>query len=71
MLLNRWVKANRDGIKAGDPDAPMTVGYLPHLPPADKLLGAAHVDFSNTHYYGSLRDLLLQNDRVLDQLPWR
>ncbi len=52
VLLNRWIKANLDGIKAGDPDALVTVGYLPSMPPADKILGVAHTDFSNMHYYG-------------------
>jgi len=52
VLLNRWVKANVDGIRAGDPDAPICVGYLPSMPPADKILGVEHTDFSNMHYYG-------------------
>ena len=50
--LNRWVKANAEGVKAGDPDALVTVGYLPSQRPADKVLGTAHTDFSNMHYYG-------------------
>lgn len=53
-LLNRWVKANVAGIKAGDPDAITCVGYLPSMPPADKILGARYTDFSNMHYYGSI-----------------
>lgn len=60
FLLNRWVRANREGVKAGNPQALVSVGYLPSLPPADKVLGAAHVDVSNTHFYGSLRDFLRQ-----------
>ena len=52
-LLNRWVKANVEGIRAGDPDALVCVGYLPSMPPADKILGVKHTDFSNMHYYGS------------------
>ncbi len=59
-LLNRWVKANMDGIRAGDPDALACVGYLPSMPPADKILGTRHTDFSNMHYYGSLRDFPLE-----------
>jgi hypothetical protein len=51
-LLNRWVKANVDGIRAGDADALVCVGYLPSMPPADKILGVRHTDFSNVHYYG-------------------
>lgn len=52
-LLNRWVKANVDGARAGDPDTDICVGYLPHMSPADKILGVKHTDFSNMHYYGS------------------
>lgn len=46
-LLNRWVRANVEGVKAGDPDALVCVGYLPSMPPADKILGTRHTDFSN------------------------
>lgn len=53
VLLNRWIKANVDGIRAGDADALVCVGYLPSMPPADKILGVRHTDFSNMHYYGS------------------
>ncbi|MBM3472421.1 MAG: hypothetical protein FJX75_04010, partial [Armatimonadetes bacterium] len=53
VLLNRWVKANVDGIRAGDPDTLSCVGYLPSMPPADKILGVECTDFSNMHYYGS------------------
>ena len=53
-LLNRWVKANVDGLRRGDPDAPICVGYLPSMPPADKILGVRHTDFSNMHYYGGV-----------------
>lgn len=59
-LLNRWVKANVEGLKAGNPDAPVTVGYLPSMGPADKMLGARHVDFSNMHYYGDLSTFPLE-----------
>ncbi len=59
-LLNRWVKANLDGIRAGDPDAPVCVGYLPSMPPADKILGVKHTDFSNMHYYGPVERFPLE-----------
>ncbi|MEJ5252371.1 MAG: beta-galactosidase [Armatimonadota bacterium] len=59
-LLNRWVKANVEGIKEGDPDALVCVGYLPSMPPADKILGTRYTDFSNMHYYGPLRDFPLE-----------
>ncbi|HOX37785.1 MAG TPA: beta-galactosidase [Candidatus Brocadiia bacterium] len=52
FLINRWVKANAEGIRDGDPDAVYTVGYLPSMEPADKVMGAENVCFSNMHYYG-------------------
>ena len=54
-LLNRWVKGNVEPIHQADPDALVTVGYLQRLRPADKALGARHVDFSNMHSYLPLR----------------
>jgi len=59
-LLNRWVKANVDGVRAGNPKAPVCVGYLPSMPPADKVLGTRHTDFSNMHFYGSLAEYPLE-----------
>jgi len=59
-LLNRWVRANVAGIRDGDPDALVTVGYLPTMAPADKILGARHTDFSNMHYYGPVAELPLE-----------
>ena len=55
FLFDRWTKANVDGVRAGDPDALVTVGHLQHLTAADKLLGAKHLDFTNTHFYGSVQ----------------
>jgi len=54
VVLNRWVKANVDGIRAGNPKALACVGYLPSMPPADKILGVEQTDLSNMHYYGSV-----------------
>jgi len=53
-ILNRWIKANVEGVKQGDPDALVTVGYLQMIEPADKLLGARHVDFNNMHYHSAV-----------------
>ncbi len=55
-ILNRWVKANSDGIRKGDPDRLHTVGFLPTMQPADKILGTEHTDFSNMHFYGATMD---------------
>lgn len=59
-LLNRWVKANVEGIRAGNPHALACVGYLPWMAPADKMLGVKHTDFSNMHYYGGPDGLPLE-----------
>jgi hypothetical protein len=59
-LLNRWVKANVEGVKAGDPDTLVCVGYLPSMPPADKILGTRYTDFSNMHFYGPLGEFPLE-----------
>ena len=53
VLLNRWVKANADGVWAEDEARPVTVGYLPWMYPADKLVGNDLTTFSNMHYYGA------------------
>ena len=53
-LFNRWTKANAEGVRAGDPNALATVGFLQTATAADKLLGAENVDFTNTHFYGSV-----------------
>jgi len=54
-LLNRWVEQNVAGIRAGNPKALATVGYLQSMEPADKILGVKHTDFSNMHYYGDTK----------------
>jgi hypothetical protein len=59
-ILNRWVKANVDGLKSGSPEAPVTVGFLQSMPNADKLLGTRYTDFSNMHFYGSIQSLAPQ-----------
>ncbi len=54
-LLNRWIRANVEPVRRADPDALVTVGFLQRLRPADKVLGARHVDFANMHSYLPLR----------------
>ncbi len=53
VLLNRWIAANVEAIRRGGSNAPITVGFLPFLSAADKILGQRDLDFSNMHYYGS------------------
>ena len=59
-ILNHWIKANADGIKAGNPNAACCVGYLPWMAPADKMLGVKYTDFSNMHYYGGTERMHLE-----------
>ncbi len=59
-LLNRWVKASVDGIRAGNPAAIALVGYLPSMSPADKLIGTRYTDISNMHYYGPIEEFPLE-----------
>lgn len=56
-LLNRWVAANVAGLREGDPDAIVTVGWLHMRYNADKVRGARGLDFSNMHSYESTRSL--------------
>lgn len=56
IILNRWVKANADGVMSGDPGRLLTVGYLPWMHPADKVLGTEYANFSNMHFYGEFKD---------------
>ncbi len=55
-LVNRWVKANADAVRAADPGSLVTVGYLQGMRCVDKVLGAEFLDFSNMHSYTSLRE---------------
>jgi hypothetical protein len=65
-LFVRWTAANAAGVRAGDPEALVTVGYLQTQTAADKFVGAAGLDFTNTHFYGSIpeyRAILKLTDR--------
>ena len=53
----RWTTANMAGIKAGNPKALGTVGYLQNLHASDKHLGTQAQDFANVHHYGELSNL--------------
>ena len=66
FLLQRWAKENVAGLKEGDPGALVTIGHLQHLTAADKLLGANDLDFTCTHFYGTIsrfRRILKMIDR--------
>lgn len=63
-ILNRWVKANVDGIRAGNPHAPICVGYLPFMAAADRVLGTRYTDFSNMHYYGPISGLPFETKMI-------
>jgi len=72
-VYNKWVGENAAGIKEGDPNALLTVGHLNWNANADKQTGARHVDFTNTHFYGSLIDFaqtLKFSDRRFEGKPF-
>lgn len=56
-LIDRWVRVNLEGLREGDSDAIVTVGWLQSRPPADKILGSARLNFSNMHSYEAPRNL--------------
>jgi hypothetical protein len=72
-LFVRWTAANLAGVRAGDPDALATVGYLQHQTAADRHVGTAGLDFTNTHFYGSIpeyRAILKLIDRRFEGKPF-
>lgn len=58
VMVNRWVSANRGGAKAGDPDVPVTVGYLQEFFALNKLMCVGDLDFANMHSYTTVERLL-------------
>jgi hypothetical protein len=65
-MLNRWIKANTDAVRQVAPNALVTVGFLQGMRPADKVLGADHLDFANMHSYTNLRDFA-RDFKILDR----
>lgn len=53
-VYNAWTRENVAGVREGDADALVTVGNLNSNINADKQVGSRHLDFTNTHFYGSL-----------------
>ncbi len=70
-LIERWIEANQQGIREGNPDALVTVGFLQHEWPADKFLPIGKLDFMQTHYHGPLEGLppvlKMADRRLLDK----
>jgi len=72
-LFRRWVRANAAGVRAGAPDAPVTVGLLQHATAADKFAADDFVDFTCTHFYGGVdafRRTLKFMDRRVEGHPF-
>ncbi|HOW17982.1 MAG TPA: hypothetical protein PLC79_03015, partial [Phycisphaerae bacterium] len=59
-LLERWLRANAEGIREGDPDALFTIGLLRTPAAGDPAIAARAVAFSNCHYYGDIHQLAAQ-----------
>ncbi|MBN1417155.1 MAG: hypothetical protein JXP34_00150 [Planctomycetes bacterium] len=53
-IARRWIRENRDGVREGDPRAPVTVGFIQFNEAMDQILAAREVDFANMHFYGPL-----------------
>lgn len=71
-VFRRWTMANYRAVREADPDALVTVGFLPWNAPADIQTGARGLDFTNFHYYGDLEGLatiLPFLDRRWDGMP--
>lgn len=67
-LLRRWINENVAGLREGNPNSLVTVGYLQSRPPADKIGGQVGLDFANMHSYEPPRDLL-SSLRFIDRRP--
>ena len=57
VLLNRWAEANASGAKSGDPDMPVTIGFLQEYFALNKLLCVDKLDFANMHSYTGINVL--------------
>jgi hypothetical protein len=66
LLVNRWIDANRSGAKDGDPDVPVTVGFLQEYWALNKLLCMDKLDFANMHSYTGI-DVLRADLKLFDR----
>ncbi len=66
FLVNRWIKANEEGVRAGDPDMPVTVGFLQEYFALNKLMCMGSLDFANMHSYTGI-DTLCADLKLFDR----
>lgn len=66
VLLNRWAEANYRGAKEGDPNVPVTVGFLQEYWSLNKLMCVDGLDFANMHSYSSI-DVLRADLKLFDR----
>lgn len=66
VLLRRWAKANYQGAKHGNPDVPVTVGFLQEYFAVNKLQSVEGLDFANMHSYNSM-DVLRADLKLFDR----
>jgi len=59
-LLERWLDANAQGIREGDPNRLFTIGLLQTPAAADPAIASRAVAFSNCHFYGDIHHLAAQ-----------
>lgn len=66
VLLNRWARANFGGAKEGDPNVPVTIGFLQEYWALNKLACTEWVDFANMHSYNTI-DVLRCDLKLFDR----
>ena len=65
-LINRWIDANASGAREGNPNVPVTVGYLQEYWAMNKLACMDKLDFANMHSYNSI-DVLRADMKLFDR----
>lgn len=65
-LANKWIEANNAGVKEGDPDTLLTVGFLQEYYAVNKIACMKHQDLANTHSYNT-PDVLRCDLKLLDR----
>ena len=66
FLVNHWIEANREGVRAGDPNMPVTVGFLQEYFALNKLMCMDGLDFANMHSYTGI-DTLRADLKLFDR----
>lgn len=65
-VLERWIAANVQALRKGDPKKPITVGHLPMETAAERWLGNDALDFADFHAYAEGSEIP-KKLRMIDQ----